>query len=310
MSSTHAEGNKALVLKAFDTLFNQRDYVAAERFWSPDYIQHSAHIAPGRQGLFDLIREAPAGLRYEPGIILADEDHVMVHGRFSGTGRPQAWVAVDIVRVVDGVLVEHWDVLQDEVTSDVSRSGRPMFGDAFPAPVDASKVHRRVVTGHRNGKSAVLNDQQRPAYSFRTVKGFEQTYVWAADRVGEADPEAVDLKLPKSALPVAGGSLVQIVTFPPAGLAAHAADPAEVAQEYLARLPGLADTFERDGSQMHVTQTLDYAIMLDGELWLELDDGEPSHLSAGDVVVQQGTRHGWRNRGTRPATIAFVMLGA
>jgi quercetin dioxygenase-like cupin family protein len=75
-------------------------------------------------------------------------------------------------------------------------------------------------------------------------------------------------------------------------------------------LPGLADTFERDGSKMHVTQTVDYAILLDGELWLELDDGETVHLSADDVVVQQATRHGWRNKGEHPATIAFVMLGA
>jgi len=82
-----------------------------------------------------------------------------------------------------------------------------------------------------------------------------------------------------------------------------------VAQEFLTRLPGLADTFERDGSQMHITQTVDYAILLDGKLWLELDDGETVHLCAGDIVVQQATRHGWRNKGGHPATIAFVMLG-
>ncbi len=73
--------NKALVLEAFDALFNKRDYAAAERFWSSSYIQHSAHIAPGREGLFNLIRAAPASLRYEHGLILAEGDYVMVHGR-------------------------------------------------------------------------------------------------------------------------------------------------------------------------------------------------------------------------------------
>ena len=102
-----------------------------------------------------------------------------------------------------------------------------------------------------------------------------------------------------------------MVTFPPAAWrAANTADPKAIAQEYLARLPGLAEAFERDGSQMHATPTIDYALVLDGELWLELDDGETVHLFAGDIVVQQATRHGWRNKGQHPATIAFVMLGA
>ena len=126
------EQNKTLVLKAFDTLFNQRDYAAAERFWSPGYIQHSAHIAPGRDGLFNLVQNIPPTLKYEPGRILADREYVMLHGRFSGFGQPANWIAVDILRIVDGLLVEHWDVIQDEVTAEQSKSGRPMFGDSFP----------------------------------------------------------------------------------------------------------------------------------------------------------------------------------
>jgi predicted SnoaL-like aldol condensation-catalyzing enzyme len=93
MSRTKQEKNKALVLEAFDTLFNKRDYVAAERYWSPDYIQHSAHIAPGRGGLFNLIKSLPTTLTYEPGTIVADGDFVMVHGRFSDFGRPVNWIA-------------------------------------------------------------------------------------------------------------------------------------------------------------------------------------------------------------------------
>ncbi len=133
MTTTSPEKNKALVLEAFDTLFNKRDYVAAERFWSPNYIQHSAHIAPGRDGLFNLVRGLPDTLRYENHVSLAEGDHVIAHGRFTGHGRPAAWIAADIVRFEDGKLAEHWDVLQDEATEAQSVSGLPMFGDRFPA---------------------------------------------------------------------------------------------------------------------------------------------------------------------------------
>ena len=133
MTQTTPEQNKALVLEAFDTLFNKRDYVAAERFWSDRYIQHSAHIAPGRDGLFDLIRTLPDILRYENQLIVAEGDYVIAHGRFSGIGRPAAWIAADVVRFEDGKLAEHRDVLQDEATKAQSVSGLPMFGDRFPA---------------------------------------------------------------------------------------------------------------------------------------------------------------------------------
>ena len=132
MQNTLQEKNKALVLEAFDRLFNQRDYVSAARFWSPDYIQHSAHIEPGREGLFNLVKNAPATLKYEPGVIAADGDFVIVHGRYSGHGLPAAWVVADIVRIENGVLAEHWDVIQDEANREQSKSGKPMFGETFP----------------------------------------------------------------------------------------------------------------------------------------------------------------------------------
>src|SRR6202163_2559543 len=125
------ENNKKLVLEAFDTLFNKRDYAAAERYWSPQYIQHSAHIGPGREGLFNLIKSIPPTLKYEPGVIVADGEFVIIHGRFSGLGRPKNWIAADILRIVDGVLVEHWDVIEDEASRTESKSGRPMFGADF-----------------------------------------------------------------------------------------------------------------------------------------------------------------------------------
>lgn len=132
MEKTPEEANKALVLEAFDTLFNKRDYQAAERYWSPNYIQHSAHIPPGRRGLFDLIRNSPATLTYKSGTLIAEGNYVIVHGRFSNTGRPRNWIAADVVRVADGVLAEHWDVLQDEATEAELQSGLPMFGTKFP----------------------------------------------------------------------------------------------------------------------------------------------------------------------------------
>jgi predicted SnoaL-like aldol condensation-catalyzing enzyme/predicted ester cyclase len=135
MSSYLPEQNKKIVLEAFETLFNKRDYQAAEKFWSPDYIQHSAHIPPGRDGLFDLVRAAPMTLRYENSLIFAQNNLVMLHGRFSGNGRSHHWVAADILVVKDGVLMEHWDVLQDEATRAESLSGRPMFGESFPEPI-------------------------------------------------------------------------------------------------------------------------------------------------------------------------------
>lgn len=132
MNQALEKRNKALVLEAFDTLFNKRDYTAAERFWSPNYIQHSAHIEPGREGLFNLVKALPSSLKYEPGVILAEDDYVIVHGRFSNIGLPVNWIAADIVRLKDGILAEHWDVIQDEATEKQSKSKRPMFGKTFP----------------------------------------------------------------------------------------------------------------------------------------------------------------------------------
>jgi predicted SnoaL-like aldol condensation-catalyzing enzyme len=126
--------NKALVLNAFDTLFDKRDYAAAQQFWSSNYIQHSAHIGPGRDGLFGLVKAAPPNLHYENALITAGGDYVMLHGRFCNVGQPADWIVADIVRIEDGLLAEHWDVIQDEATPEESQSGLPMFGDAFPTP--------------------------------------------------------------------------------------------------------------------------------------------------------------------------------
>jgi predicted SnoaL-like aldol condensation-catalyzing enzyme len=132
MNQSIEEQNKATVLEAFETLFNKRDYAAAEKFWSPDYIQHSAHIEPGRDGLFNLVNASPPTMKYESGVILAQGEWVIVHGRFSKFDLPVNWIAADILRVKQGLLLEHWDVIQDETTEEQSKSKAPMFGDSFP----------------------------------------------------------------------------------------------------------------------------------------------------------------------------------
>ena len=132
MSETIQERNKALVLDAFETLFNKKDYAAAEKYWSPNYIQHSTHIPPGRDGLFNLVKASPPSLKYEHGLIMAEGDFVITHGRYSNTGLPADWIVADLVRIENGVLAEHWDVIQDEATRERSKSGLPMFGSNFP----------------------------------------------------------------------------------------------------------------------------------------------------------------------------------
>ncbi|QIZ01154.1 ester cyclase [Streptomyces sp. S1D4-11] len=132
MAEVTEDKNKAIVLEAFDTLFNKRDYEKAEKYWSADYIQHSAHIEPGREGLFSLIRSLPAEFRHEVDLVMAEGDMVLVRGRFTGHGLPAPWIAADFVRMEDGVLKEHWDIIEDEVSREASVSGLPMYGDSFP----------------------------------------------------------------------------------------------------------------------------------------------------------------------------------
>lgn len=125
------ETNKALVLHALDTLFNKKDYAKAEQFWSESYIQHSRHVPAGREGLFNLVRTL-ADVRFEHDMVVAKDDFVWVHSRYTSSSSPAALIGVDIMRIEDGKLVEHWDVLQDEAARSDSAGGCPMFGDTFP----------------------------------------------------------------------------------------------------------------------------------------------------------------------------------
>ena len=120
------EANKTLVSNAMNDLFVRRDASAIRRYFGTPYLQHNPTIPDGADDLPKVIAALPANFKYEPGIIVADGDIVMIHGLYTGWG-PKPLVTVDIFRVKDGKLIEHWDVMQEEVPASQTRSGRPMF---------------------------------------------------------------------------------------------------------------------------------------------------------------------------------------
>ena len=172
-------------------------------------------------------------------------------------------------------------------------------------------IYRRVVTENVNGKSIVQSDEPLLAYEFKTVPGYEHTLIWINPTTPDLSKAQRFDSYPDSVVPGPGGSSLHFVTFPPGWVFADPPFDAEAAQkEALVRLRGLADHFEKEDPGMHKTNTVDYAIVYDGEIWMELDEGKMLHLRRGDVVVQNGTRHAWRNRGTKPVTMLFFLNGA
>ena len=172
---------------------------------------------------------------------------------------------------------------------------------------------RRLVTGEQNGKAVFVCDGPVPhAHHYASVPGFATALAWATPLHPELPQDGTDPCFQTSmVVPDPHGTRLIIVQFPPdAQLASRDLDPAAAGAEYAKHLPGLAEAFEPDGSGMHRTNTVDYDIVVSGELWLELDDGQTRQLKAGDVVIQNGTRHAWRNRSNQPATLMAVLIGA
>ena len=118
--------NKALVRKAMMELFVHRDVSAVKRYFGSPYLQHNPTIGDGADDLPKIVNALPANFKYQPGVIVADGDLVMIHGLYTGWG-PKPLVTVDIFRVKKGKLVEHWDVMQEDVPASHTKSGRPMF---------------------------------------------------------------------------------------------------------------------------------------------------------------------------------------
>jgi mannose-6-phosphate isomerase-like protein (cupin superfamily) len=172
-------------------------------------------------------------------------------------------------------------------------------------------AYRRVVTGNVKGKSVVQSDEPLLAYEFNSVPGYEHTLIWVNPATPDLSKEQKFDRYPDSVVPGPGGTSLHFVTFPPDSVFADPSFDAHAAQkEALVRLRGLADHFEKEDPGMHKTNTVDYSVVYDGEIWLELDDGETRHLRRGDVVVQNGTRHAWRNKGAKPVTMLFFLNGA
>jgi hypothetical protein len=170
---------------------------------------------------------------------------------------------------------------------------------------------RRVVTGHdASGKAVVVSDEPAPrTHDFTHVPGMSTTMFWATAAGGAASADDPTPHI-VSQVPGPDGTCFVIVRFPPdAVMQAPGFDPAAADAEHRLASPGIAEHFEPDSPGMHVTPTVDYSIILDGEIWLELDDGALTRLSAGDVVIQNATRHAWRNLSDAPATMAAVQVG-
>ena len=186
-------------------------------------------------------------------------------------------------------------------------SKRPELSNPSKKP----SVYRRVVTENVNGKAVVQSDQALSAYEFKTVPGYEHTLIWVNPTTPDLSQQQIFDRYPDSVVPGPGGTSLHFVTFPPGSVFVDPCFDGPAAQEEaLVRLRGLADHFEKEDPGMHKTNTVDYAVVYDGEMWLELDDGKTLHLKRGDVVVQNGTRHAWRNKGAKPATMLFFLNGA
>jgi mannose-6-phosphate isomerase-like protein (cupin superfamily) len=171
---------------------------------------------------------------------------------------------------------------------------------------------RLIVTSHRNGKSSVALDESIPAKPFASVPGFDPALIWGTAVIPSVPWDGHKLADERqSVLPDVGETRLMKVTFPPDSVMMSSDfDPIAAGAEYVSRLPGLAERFESNSPGMHATDTVDYGILMEGEISLELDDGKLVALKAGDIVVQNGTRHAWRNRGSQPATLIFVLIGA
>lgn len=173
---------------------------------------------------------------------------------------------------------------------------------------------RRIITGHApDGKAVFLADESTPrSHDFEHIPSFAAALVWGTAPLpsiqdGQQDPTSGMA----SWVPPVGGTNLMVITFPPESAMMNPLFDRDAAgAETVAVLPGLAERFEAEDPAMHTTDTIDYGVLLDGELWLELDDGKETLVGRHDVVIQQGTRHAWRNRSDKPATMLFVLIGA
>lgn len=169
---------------------------------------------------------------------------------------------------------------------------------------------RRVVTGHaEDGTSIVVSDEVLEPVRSAELAGAGMSYLWGADKMPRhpGDGSQPDWS---GHFPPAGGVRFLVFSMPPAGEPVWSGmRPGAELPDAHQKFPGLVDAFDGQDPGMHTTDSTDFAIVLAGEVVLELDEGTERTLSAGDTVVQNGTRHRWANRGAEPAQIAFVLVG-
>jgi len=171
---------------------------------------------------------------------------------------------------------------------------------------------RLLATGHnKEGKATVLSDRRIEPVSIALAPGFETHELWST-RGERAVPHVGDLPGVPNYFPDRNGTVFRVAVIPPSadGLLATDLDMDAALAEAQAKLPGLIEHLEPGANGMHTTDSVDYGIVLEGEVCLELDDGVEVKLEAGACLVQNGTRHAWRNRSGKPCVMAFVLLGA
>jgi mannose-6-phosphate isomerase-like protein (cupin superfamily) len=172
---------------------------------------------------------------------------------------------------------------------------------------------RRVVTGHNDdGKAVFVSDERQPPIMVGLLPGVEFHRLWGGDQAPRF-PDDGSAPAARNYFPPIGGFRFGIFTIPHGTSAAESESPRDFAAaltELEAKLPGLAQYMERDVPGMHTTPTIDFEVVLHGEIVLELDEGAEVTLRPGDTVVQNGTRHRWRNEGSAPATLAVFICGA
>jgi hypothetical protein len=175
-------------------------------------------------------------------------------------------------------------------------------------------IVRRVVAGtDEQGRSVILSDAPAPnTHDFQSLPGQSQTRIWfTPEPAATTPPSGEPTTSTGPVIPGVGGASFLIVRFAPDSVAdAPGFDPAHLGAEFAACAPDIAAASDPDEPGMHRTASVDYGVVLDGEVWLEVDDGTQTRLTRGDTVVQIAGRHAWRNKGVTPATVAFVLTGA
>jgi quercetin dioxygenase-like cupin family protein len=172
-------------------------------------------------------------------------------------------------------------------------------------------ARRVVVTGQTaEGKSVFVSDGNVDAIAPALLQGWEFHQIWGSDDRPRLPTDGTRPEMP-AYFPPTSGYRCWFFTVPPASTAIDEGIDIESAFEEANRLlPGLFDVIETDEPGMHTTDSVDVDVVVSGEVWLELDDREEVHLKAGDVVIQNGTRHRWRNRAEDPCVVCAVLLGA